>query len=343
VPQSISGPAFGAAPGSGGLPGWVIGLIACAVAAPVIVAMVGILAAIAIPNFIKYQSRSKQSLARANLTTLWTAEQAYAKTHDGDFAEFQLDSSGGDDGYKELGVSLDKVAPYTYEGFYDDQSDAFYITADGKLDSSDDSEDKWELSSADGLPVHLNDGITHLKLADPKSPGEADQSDGGTMGGVVGGLGLKGTGGTGTGQGIAPEDGGTDVVTAVDPAEAKRILEIDEKALTAKANLEAIFEKEKKWKASHKAWLAFAEGDSKALAKLGVKLPKPAHHRFSATLDAGKLVLTASGNLDDDPFLDEWKLDSSVGVAVQTKNDAFDIDMTQADQTLAGGDPFAKQ
>ena len=43
----------------------------------IVVAIIGILAAIAIPNFIKFQARSKQSEAKSNLKGAYTAQKAY--------------------------------------------------------------------------------------------------------------------------------------------------------------------------------------------------------------------------------------------------------------------------
>ena len=48
----------------------------------IVVAIIGILAAIAIPNFIKFQARSKQSEAKSNLKALFTAQQSYFQEHD---------------------------------------------------------------------------------------------------------------------------------------------------------------------------------------------------------------------------------------------------------------------
>src|ERR1700750_2765828 len=48
----------------------------------IVVAIIGILAAIAIPNFIKFQARSKQSEAKANLKSLFTAERAFFQEKD---------------------------------------------------------------------------------------------------------------------------------------------------------------------------------------------------------------------------------------------------------------------
>lgn len=48
----------------------------------IVVAIIGILAAIAIPNFIKFQARSKTGEAKANLKGYFTAEKAYYQEHD---------------------------------------------------------------------------------------------------------------------------------------------------------------------------------------------------------------------------------------------------------------------
>src|SRR5205807_6566543 len=48
----------------------------------IVVAIIGILAAIAIPNFIKFQARSKQSEAKANLKASFTAMKAYYQEKD---------------------------------------------------------------------------------------------------------------------------------------------------------------------------------------------------------------------------------------------------------------------
>ena len=55
----------------------------------IVVAIIGILAAIAIPNFLRFQAKSKQSEAKTNLGGIFTAETSY-------FAETN--------GYQDLGV-----------------------------------------------------------------------------------------------------------------------------------------------------------------------------------------------------------------------------------------------
>jgi type IV pilus assembly protein PilA len=43
----------------------------------IVVAIIGILAAIAVPNFIKFQCRSKQSEAKGNLKALYVSEESF--------------------------------------------------------------------------------------------------------------------------------------------------------------------------------------------------------------------------------------------------------------------------
>ena len=43
----------------------------------IVVAIIGILASLAIPNFLKFQARARQSEAKANLKGIYTATQSY--------------------------------------------------------------------------------------------------------------------------------------------------------------------------------------------------------------------------------------------------------------------------
>jgi type IV pilus assembly protein PilA len=67
------------------------------------VAIVGILSAIAIPNFAKFQARSKQTEARVNLRAMFTAQKAFAAEKDR-FSKF----------VSEIGFSPERNNRYAY-------------------------------------------------------------------------------------------------------------------------------------------------------------------------------------------------------------------------------------
>ena len=69
----------------------------------IVVAIIGILAAIAIPNFMSYQCKAKQSEAKSNLGAIATCQEAY-------LAEF--DSYGST--MSKIGFTTKGTARYTY-------------------------------------------------------------------------------------------------------------------------------------------------------------------------------------------------------------------------------------
>ena len=48
----------------------------------IVIAIIGVLAAIAIPNFLNYQCKAKQAEAKANLGSIATCEEGYMVEHD---------------------------------------------------------------------------------------------------------------------------------------------------------------------------------------------------------------------------------------------------------------------
>lgn len=71
----------------------------------IVVAIIGILAAIAIPNFLRYQAKSKQSEAKTNLGGIFVAETSY-------FGEANRFGSFAEIGYALAGTSN----RYSYRG-----------------------------------------------------------------------------------------------------------------------------------------------------------------------------------------------------------------------------------
>ena len=75
------------------------------------VPMIGIMAAIAIPNFIKFQCRSKQSEAKGNLKALYIGEESFRAeqdTYSTDTTAIQFQPRGTKIRYEYVVVSADK-------------------------------------------------------------------------------------------------------------------------------------------------------------------------------------------------------------------------------------------
>ena len=103
----------------------------------IVVAIIGILAAIAIPNFLSYQKKAAQSEAKTNLGTVRTLEEAYAADHDS-YAT-SLDS---------LGFSTKGTPRYSY-GVSTADASSFTALATGSTGSI--SGDKWSMDELGAL------------------------------------------------------------------------------------------------------------------------------------------------------------------------------------------------
>ncbi len=80
----------------------------------IVVAIIGILAAIAVPNFLNAQIRAKVSRAQADLRTIRTAVQAYALDHDGPPANTHPSLGYRTNGY--LGPHITTPVAYLTDG-----------------------------------------------------------------------------------------------------------------------------------------------------------------------------------------------------------------------------------
>ena len=77
----------------------------------IVVAIIGILAAIAIPNFLKFQAKSKQSEAKSNLGAIFTGELAYFGEQNmyGGFSQINWSPSGTPRYHYTLGGWVDNA------------------------------------------------------------------------------------------------------------------------------------------------------------------------------------------------------------------------------------------
>ncbi len=140
----------------------------------VVVAILGILAAIAYPNFVRYVAKSKQAEAKINLAGIYVAQRVYYTEYlrFGGFAQIGFAQSGTTNQYTYRSVSTDNtgnpspqpsdvinsgVAPATAENItYAAASgtDGFTATATANIDQ-DGTLDQW----------YVNDRKTGLEFA----------------------------------------------------------------------------------------------------------------------------------------------------------------------------------
>ncbi len=99
----------------------------------IVVALIGILAAIAIPNFLRYQARAKQSEAKGNLVAIHTGELSYFAENNkyiDDFNAIGFAVTGTSQRYYyELGTSNVGVLPASCQASSLDQVSASGFTA----------------------------------------------------------------------------------------------------------------------------------------------------------------------------------------------------------------------
>src|SRR3990170_9155360 len=131
----------------------------------IVVAILGILAAIAIPNFMRFQAKSRQSEAKTNLGAIGTTAESYRAEND----SYTLTPAAAEVSFNDLGWAPQGTARYAY-GYNVDVIDttgvaayatnvvltatdaattatAFLAAADGSIDAEAGGEHCWTYSN----------------------------------------------------------------------------------------------------------------------------------------------------------------------------------------------------
>jgi type IV pilus assembly protein PilA len=122
----------------------------------IVVAIIGILAAIAVPNFIKFQCRAKQSEAKSNLKALYTSQESYRAEFDSYglvplITQANASSTTNVIGFTPKGTKL----RYEYEATTI-SAVAFAAEADAGVGVIADAQDTWTITQANNLTNSLN-------------------------------------------------------------------------------------------------------------------------------------------------------------------------------------------
>lgn len=121
----------------------------------IVVVIIGILAALAIPRFMRATTKSKQSEAKQILKQIYVMQRAYRQENDTYTANAASASAGGS--FATLGVDVMSSARYLYEITAD--STSFTATAKANLDD-DGTVDEWEIDETGQLSCTTNDAET---------------------------------------------------------------------------------------------------------------------------------------------------------------------------------------
>ena len=128
----------------------------------IVVAIIGILAAIAIPNFIKFQARSKQGEVQANLKSLFTAQRAYFQEKDR-YVE----------NINDLGFGPERGNRYAYLAGAGTWQDRSTLSGTSATTDSNITVDTFKFQGAATNPTAVLGGISWAQNGqnDPGSPG----------------------------------------------------------------------------------------------------------------------------------------------------------------------------
>jgi prepilin-type N-terminal cleavage/methylation domain-containing protein len=123
----------------------------------IVVVIIGILAALAIPRFMQASSKAKQSEAKQILKQIYTMQHAYRQANAA-YGDAGATAAAGDQ-FPQIGVEIQQGAKYTYVM----EADATTFTctatwADPGLDD-DASEDVWTIDQDGQLLNTVNDVI----------------------------------------------------------------------------------------------------------------------------------------------------------------------------------------
>jgi type IV pilus assembly protein PilA len=116
----------------------------------IVVAIIGILAAIAIPNFVKFQCRSKQGEARTNLKGIYVAEDAYRGRNGIYISLTNAEATASTP--NELGFNVQGKIRYSYvvAGVTPGSAPTYTSTATGRA-AIDMEGDSWSINQANIL------------------------------------------------------------------------------------------------------------------------------------------------------------------------------------------------
>ncbi|MEW6411834.1 MAG: type II secretion system protein [Candidatus Zixiibacteriota bacterium] len=122
----------------------------------IVVVIIGILAAMAIPRFMKATTKTKQSEARLILKQIYVNQQAYKQQTGSYYITAATASNGNPDAFAEIWVQVMTPAKYSYT--INATANTFTATATGNIDD-DAAEDIWTINDGGTMVNTSNDAV----------------------------------------------------------------------------------------------------------------------------------------------------------------------------------------
>jgi type IV pilus assembly protein PilA len=124
----------------------------------IVVVIIGILAALAIPRFMRATTKSKQSEAKQVLKQIYAMQRAYRQEYDTYWGNGTTASAAAPTGFARLGVDIMSTARYTYTLVA--AANTFTATATSGILDDDGTVDTWTINDA-GLLSCTSDDATN--------------------------------------------------------------------------------------------------------------------------------------------------------------------------------------
>ena len=128
----------------------------------IVVVIIGILAALAIPRFMRATTKSKQSEAKQILKQIYTMEQAYRQEKNVYWVTAGVAGSATGNAFAQIGVEVGPTARYSYQLASADINTSFVCTATANAANGlddDNTPDIWTIDAAGNLLCVSDDAI----------------------------------------------------------------------------------------------------------------------------------------------------------------------------------------
>lgn len=128
----------------------------------IVVVIIGILAALAIPRFMRATTKSKQSEAKQILKQIYTMEQAYRQEKNVYWVTGNQAGSATGNAFAQIGVEVGPTARYSYLLTSADVNTSFLCTATANAANGlddDNTPDIWTIDQAGNLVCVSDDAI----------------------------------------------------------------------------------------------------------------------------------------------------------------------------------------